>query len=326
MKHEPIRSGPSLLERAAEIYDFSSGALIAPAPAVDREPAPAPRPEPLLPPEPVALAPAPAARPAEPPLPLRKPVQPAGRAPVRRRHVAVDRERLRAAGFVVPDAGTSALAEELRLVKRQLLLAAAGRTGIAEARRRAILVCSAQPDEGKTFCALNLALSLAGEQDVEVLLVDGDVAKPEILSLLGIEDGPGLIDALADPGADAEAFVIDTDIDGLSILPAGRQVNNVPELLASSRTSELLGALAAADPRRIILIDSPPVLMASPAGILAGHVGQALVVVRADATTESDLKETIGLLSACAHVGLVLNGAGFAASGRRFGHYNGYEP
>ena len=66
--------------------------------------------------------------------------------------------------------------------------------------------------------------------------------------------------------------------------------------------------------------------MASPAGILASHVGQILVVVRADRTTESDLKETIGLLSACDRIGLVLNGAGFAASGRRFGQYDGNEP
>ncbi|HEX9932156.1 MAG TPA: exopolysaccharide biosynthesis protein [Allosphingosinicella sp.] len=311
MKHEPIRSGPSLLERAAEIYDFSSGALIAPAP----EPVAAPVPAPAPAPEPAAEAPEPIAK--APP--------PARRIAVPGRSAEVDRARLREAGFVVPEAGATALAEELRLVKRQLLLAAAARKGVSEEKSRIILVSSAQPDEGKTFCAVNLALSLASERDIEVLLVDGDVSQPAIPGLLGLEPGAGLIDALADPAVDAESLIVRTDIEGLSILPAGNNANNVPELLASARTSEVLGALAAADPRRIILIDSPPVLMASPAGILAGHVGQALVVVRADRTTESDLKETVGLLSACDRIGLVLNGAGFAASGRRYGQYDGRE-
>ncbi|HYJ30471.1 MAG TPA: AAA family ATPase [Allosphingosinicella sp.] len=322
MKHEPIVRAPSLLERAAEIYDFSSGAMIAPAPPIEARPEPvfAPAPEPVPAPDP---EPAPAAAPSAP--------APAARVPALRtsvpgRTAEVDRARLRAAGFLLPEAGAGMLAEELRLVKRQLLLSSKGRTGIAADRSRTILITSAQPGEGKTFCALNLALSLAGQQDTDVLLVDCDVNKPEILSLLGIEAGPGFVDALADPHADVERFVVRTDLDGLSVLPAGRQENNVPELLASARTAEIIAGLAAADPRRIVLIDSPPALMASPAGILAGQVGQVLVVVRADTTTENDLKETVGLLSACDRIGLVLNGAGFAASGRRFGQYDGNEP
>lgn len=326
MKHEPIRK-PSLLERAAEIYDFSSGALIAPAPEIAPRPQPVPEPEPRA--EPAAADPVVVEAPPEPviqaPPPAKAP-SPVRRSPAPGRTAVVDPERLREAGFLLPQAGSGALAEELRLVKRQLLLAVAGRTGVPTDRSRSILVTSAQPGEGKTFCALNLALSLAGQQDVEVLLVDGDVAKPAIPSLLGIEPAPGLVDALADPEADPERFVVRTDLGGLSVLPAGRQANNVPELLASARTAEVIAGLAAADPRRIVLVDSPPVLMASPAGILAAHVGQVLVVVRADRTTESDLKETIGLLSACDRIGLVLNGAGFAASGRRYGQYDGNEP
>jgi exopolysaccharide/PEP-CTERM locus tyrosine autokinase len=324
MKHVPIRTGPSLLERAAEIYDFGSGALIAPAPPAARELAPLPVAEPA--PAPAEPQPEPVAEAPEQPLPLRRPPAPAPRrAAPSGRSAAIDRARLRQRGFILPESGSSTLAEELRLVKRQLLRGVAGRTGIGADKRRTVLVCSAQPGEGKTFCALNLALSLAAESDIEVLLVDCDVAKPEALALLGIESGPGLIDALADAALDPESCVIRTDVDGLSVLPAGRQANNVPELLASARTGEILAGLAAADPRRIVLIDSPPVLMASPAGILAGHVGQVLVVVRADSTTESDLKEAVGLLSACDHVGLVLNGAGFAASGRRFGQYEETE-
>ncbi len=127
-----------------------------------------------------------------------------------------------------------------------------------------------------------------------------------------------------DRESDPEDFLIRTDVPGLSVLPAGRKTNNVPELLASDRTREVLAKLVAGDRRRIILFDSPPALMASHATVLAGHVGQALVVVRADQTTEADLRETIGLLHGCGHVGLVLNGAGLAVTGRKFGAYDGY--
>jgi exopolysaccharide/PEP-CTERM locus tyrosine autokinase len=236
----------------------------------------------------------------------------------------VDREGLLEDGYILPDAPVSALAEEFRIIKRQLLLNV-GRGGkVPEDKRQTILVCSAQPDEGKTFCALNLALSLAGERDVEALLVDGDFAKPEILSILGLESGPGLIDAIGDPGCDPNEFVIRTDIEGLSVLPAGRQANNVTELLASGRTREVLAALTRDHPRRVVIFDSPPALMASPASVLASQVGQVMLVVRADQTTEADLKEAVSLLSGCDHLSLMLNGAGFAATGRRFGAYYGY--
>jgi Mrp family chromosome partitioning ATPase len=187
-----------------------------------------------------------------------------------------------------------------------------------------VLITSAQSGDGKSFCAINLALSLAGEREVKVLLVDGDFAKPDMLSILGIEDGPGLVDALADPDVDPEDFVIRTDVPGLSVMSAGAKANDVPELLASERTRAVLARLAAADRRRIILFDSSPALMASPAAVLAGCVGQALVVVRADSTIEADLRETIGLLAPCDHVGLILNAAGAAVTGRKYGSYEGY--
>lgn len=305
-KHGATRSGSSLLERAAEVYDFASALRVAPVSV-----------------EQVRLAPEPESvthrSPEQPPPHI---VRPASNRPA---NVAtVDRLTLAASGFLVPDAAVTGLAEEYRIIKRKLLIAAGGQTGIAEEKRRSLLVCSAQPDEGKTFSALNLALSLAGERDIEVLLVDGDFTKPEIFSILGIEGGRGFVDALVDPDADPEDFVIRTDIEGLSVLPAGLHANNVPELLASERTREVLAALTGRNPRRILIFDSPPALMASPASVLAAQVGQVLLVVRADKTTEADLRETVSLLSGCEHVSLMLNGAGLAATARRFGSYYGY--
>ncbi len=320
-KHTP----QSLLERAAELYDFGA-ALRAPAPAPASAPVLAPveaMPEPA--PQPALVEPS-----AEPTSPVDRVVR-AVEASVARHPpssgavAGIDRVALAEAGFIVPEGPVTGIAEEFRLIKHQLLADIEGRTGVADERRRSVLVCSAQPRAGKTFCAINLALSLAGERDVEVLLVDGDFPKPDALAILGIAAGePGLVDALADPSSDPESFVIRTDVAGLSVLPAGRKANNVPELLASDRTREVLAKLVAGDRRRIILFDSPPALMASHATVLAGHVGQALVVVRADQTTEADLRETIGLLSGCDHVSLILNGAGLAVTGRKFGAYDGY--
>jgi protein-tyrosine kinase len=306
-QHTPLRTGGSLIERAAELYGFG---VAAPAPAPARVPAPVAA-------APVPVAPVPVAPQAKTKAPTPRPV-PAGR------EGRVDRAKLRAAALIEPDAPVGPLAEEFRIVKRQLLLNAKAATELPDAKRRTILVCSAEPDEGKTFCALNLALSLAGERDVEVLLIDADFPKPEIVATLGLKDGPGLVDAIADASVDPESLVIRTDLRGLSVLPAGRQVNNVTELLASERTREVLARLAEANPKRIILFDSPPVLMASPATVLATHAGQLLMVVRADKTTEAGLRDAIELLSGCERVSLVLNGTGFAAGGRRFGTYYGY--
>ena len=323
-KHIP----QSLLERAAEMYDLGA-ALRGPGPAARTapptvpEPVAAPVPAPVAPPEPAAVeAPKPAPQPAP------EPVRPVFAAPRPRAaptgdEAEVNRAVLAANGFIVPGAPMTALAEEFRLLKHQLLSDIEAAKRQSEEKRRAVLVCSSQPKEGKTFSAINLALSLAGEKDVEVLLVEADFLKPDTLALLGISGGPGFVDALLDPDVDPESHVIRTDVPGLSVLPAGAKTNNVPELLASDRCREVLAKLVAGNQRRIILFDSPPVLMASHATVLAGLVGRALVVVRADKTTEADLREAIGLLQGC-EISLILNGAGIAVTGRKFGSYNGY--
>ncbi|MFN3725772.1 MAG: AAA family ATPase [Allosphingosinicella sp.] len=295
---------PSLFERAAEIYDFDSGLRVDPVQAD------LPPPQPRL--EPVEPAPTTIARKPEP--------APGPRRLVSRRTAEVDLVALEKGGYLLPDASSSALAEETRIIKRRLLKAIDDRAE-RDPRARVALIASGQPGEGKTFLALNLALSIAGEHERAVLLIDGDTSQPEIANRIGIDSEAGLVDALADRDVDPESLVIDTDIDGLSILPAGRRERNVPELLASARTEEVLERLLAADPQRIILIDSPPALAASTASVLAGHAGHTLVVVRADSTSEADLKETVGLLGGPARLSLVLNSASLSIGGRRFGQY-----
>ncbi|WP_448661032.1 AAA family ATPase [Sphingomonas sp. CJ20] len=328
---------PSLLERAAAQNQFG---LAKPAPAyppvIEPEqaaPPPAPEPLPATPVDaaPVQPAPQPEALPEPAPLPhwdpVPDPVVELARTSADTRPLApIDRATLAAGGMLVPDGPITPLAEEFRMVKRQLLLTAravaAADTVKAADRARMILVCSAQPNEGKTYCAINLALSMSAEKDVEILLVDADFPKPDVLDRLGLPQGPGLLDALAGAVA-VEDCIIPTDVPQLSVLPAGTKTTSDTELLASDRARAVLDGLAQANPRRIVIFDSPPALAASPASVLALHVGQALLVVRADQTSESDLREAVATLDGCEHIQLVLNAVSFQPGGRRFGSYYG---
>lgn len=302
-------SGPSLIERASGTFDFRT--LTRPV-VPDLPSAPTPR---------VAAAPAPAPIVAPVAMPEPEP-EPEVRQFTGPRH-AIDRAHLREQCLIEPESSVTGLLEEFRIVKRQLLRTAAESRGDLHGER--ILVASAHPGEGKTFCAVNLALSMAAEKDTEVLLVDADFAKPSVLSTLGLPGGPGLMDALADPDIAVEDCVLGTDIAGLYVLPAGNATGSDTEYLASARTEVVLERLTRHSPNRIVIFDSPPVLAASPASVLAHHVGQTVVVVRADLTGEAALRDAVSLLGACDDIKLLLNGTRFSTTGRRFGTYYGYK-
>ena len=234
----------------------------------------------------------------------------------------IDRDRLYREGLIQPEAPASGLLEEFRIVKRELL--ADARAGKGDIARR-ILVCSPHPGEGKTYCAMNLAIALAAERDVEVVLVDADVLNPSITRRLGIEAVKGLMNTLSNKALPPENCVSPTDIDGLFVMPAGTSGSRDSELLASTRTGEVLERLTRGAPNRFIIFDTPPALAASPAAELAAHVGQALLVVRADHTGRAALEDARQLLSACPDIKLLLNAAQFSPSGRRFGDYGERE-
>lgn len=238
----------------------------------------------------------------------------------------VDRQHLRQQGLIVPEGVVTELVEEFRIVKRQLLLHAhqLAQQGMGPEAQR-ILVCSPHSGEGKTFTSVNLALAIAAEKEIEVLLIDADFAKPSILSSLGLPGGPGLMDALADKSIDVADCVLGTDIPGLWVLPAGEATKSDTEHLASSRTRQVLDRLTQGAPNRIVIFDSPPVLAASPAAELAKYVGQAVLVARADRTGQGALEDAIDLLGGCPNIQLLLNAVHFSPSGRRFGSYYGYS-
>jgi len=344
---KPEGTGGSLIERAARAFDFRKFTpppvpeKLAPVPASlaarnrrQEEAARLRESEASSAPAPETAAQAPAVQPADvhasqEPLaaPVAPPVAPVAFRPVvfRDVHHAVDRRHLSDQGLIVPEGGVTTVLEEFRIVKRQLLLQAAElrEQGSGAAAQR-ILICSPLPGEGKTYCSINLALSIAAEKESEVLLVDADFAKPSILSALGLPGGPGLMDALSDPQADVADFVVGTDIPGLWVLPAGSATSTDSEYLNSSRTAAVLDRLTQGAPQRIVIFDSPPALAASPAAELAKYVGQVVVIVRADRTGQGALEDAISLLSGCPNIQLLLNATHFSPSGRRFGDYYGY--
>lgn len=273
-----------------------------------------------------AEAPPPA---AEPPVretpavsPTARPQAAADLAPRRqtRQQVNIDFERLRSMGFVVPGE-QSMIAEEIRLIKRPLLRNAFSDHGRSQGHSHVIMVTSARPAEGKTFTSINLALSMASERDITVLLVDADLAQPQVPAVLGIEAEKGLADVLTDPSIDMADVLIRTNVDNLSVLPAGRDIPHANELFASARMADFIDDVARRYRDRIIIFDSPPLLARSEPSVLATHMGQVVLVIEAENTSESAVREAVGLLGGHKNVGLVLNKVQSLYGGERFGQY-----
>jgi protein-tyrosine kinase len=219
----------------------------------------------------------------------------------------LDRNALRAAEILPPQSQERRLSDEYRQIKRPLLAGATGRGGPQVPNGSLIMVTSALPGDGKTFTTVNLALSIALEKDASVLLVDADVAKPHISRLLGLQDQPGLQDVLQDESRDVESMILPTDVPGMSVLSAGRWNQHATELLASSRMERLVAQIGARDPSRIVLFDSPPLLLTSESRALASVVGQVVFVVRAGSTPQRAVYDALEFLGTNKPVGLVLN-------------------
>lgn len=221
--------------------------------------------------------------------------------------VEVNRVVLRAAGLLPPEHQERLIGDQYRQIKRPLIASAIGRGAPKVPNGHLIMSASALPGEGKTFTSINLALSLALEKDISVLLVDADVAKPHISKICGLEEEPGLLDLLADDTKDVESMILPTSVPGLSILPAGRRNEIATELLASVHMERIVEALGAHDPNRIVLLDSPPLLLTSESRALAAIVGQIVLVVRADVTPQQAVLDAISYLGENKAIGLVLN-------------------
>ena len=240
-------------------------------------------------------------------------------APTRR--IELDFARLKARGFVTPDAGATQIAEEFRVIKRPIIRNALGRGPARVKHGNLVMVTSALPSEGKTFTSLNLALSIATEIDSTVLLVDGDVAHPSIPEILNAPHGPGLLDLLTRDDLDFSDALLKTNVDKLSLLPAGSRHRRSTELLASAQMAALLRETASRYSDRIVIFDSPPLLATTEARVLAANMGQIVMVVAADATSQHAVTQALATIEACEVVLMVLNKAKRTDVGTYYGYY-----
>jgi len=228
--------------------------------------------------------------------------------------------RLKEQGFITPDEPQSLIADEFRVLKRPLLRNALGQAGTRVRNGNLVLVTSALQGEGKTFTAANLAISIAMEFDNTVLLVDGDVAHPALPELLGIPKAPGLLDLLLREDLDIGDTVRQTNIEKLSILPAGTRHRRATELLASEKMALLLRELASRVPDRIIIFDSPPLLATTEARVLATQMGQVVMVVAADATSQHAVRQALATIENCEVVLMMLNKSAKTDVGTYYGY------
>lgn len=234
--------------------------------------------------------------------------EPLGRDLVRSREVELDLERLAEAGFITSDSKGNLTAEEFRILKRPLL---ANIAGSAAPIRNAnlVMVTSSLPDEGKTFTAINLAMSIARELDRTVLLVDADVARPSLPRVLGIPERKGLLDVLQDKSLQLSDVLLRTNIEKLTLLTAGTPDSHATELLASEAMGRLLVDIGRRYSDRVVIFDSPPLLPTTEARALATRMGQIVFVVRAEETPQNAIKEALTTIESCPVKLLVLNQA-----------------
>ncbi len=222
------------------------------------------------------------------------------------RTIALDLAALVAAGLLPPKEDARQISNEFRAIKRTLIGNITGRSGTKIPAGNILMVASALPGEGKTFCAMNLALTLSLEKDYSVVLIDGDVAKPNISRELGLAEAPGLLDVLRSGEGDLAGIEIGTSVPRLSFVPAGRPDDDAAELLSSSRMARLVEEMRA-QPNRLFVFDSTPLLLTNESRVMAEIAGQVVLVVRAASTPRTAVKSAIAELPEDVYVGIVLN-------------------
>lgn len=231
-------------------------------------------------------------------------------------YVVIDLKRLNQLGIVTPDQGKTQIAEQFRIIKRPLLTKA-----FSKKNNNLIMITSALAGEGKSFCAVNLAMSIASEMDHRVLLIDADVGRPTIPNILGFENKIGLMDILIEDSVDVADVLIKTSIEKLSLISVGAVHPHATELLASQAMLMLLDELAQRYNDRIVIFDSPPVLLTSEARVLAERMGQIVLVVEAERTAQQTLKHVINQFGASSDISLIYNKDRTFSDNKYYGYY-----
>jgi len=214
--------------------------------------------------------------------------------------------------------------EEYRVIKRKLINNAFGALSSTLKHPNLILVTSSRPGEGKTFSAINLALSIALEQDKTVLLVDSDVLRPSVSKSLNIKYDIGLTDYLLSDEILVSDIMLSTNVERLKIITAGRPHHLSTELLASERMLMLANEFASRYPDRIVIFDAPPLLGVNETAVMASMCGQAVVVLEENRTKIAEIEQAVTLLPKDIATGFLINKAHRnQGKGYGYGYYYG---
>ena len=244
--------------------------------------------------------------------------------PVVKELADIDWSRLTELGYIAPGDSNTQAVEEYRNIKRPLVSNAFGKGSEGITRANLILITSSLPGEGKTFTAINLALSIANERDKQVLLIDADVARPSVSRVLGIKSEPGLIDYLDGDDISISDITLNTNMPGFRVIPAGKWHKHSTELLSSDKMALFVDELSSKYPDRVVIFDSPPLLAATQGEILAKLVGQVVLVIEAERTMQSVVMESVDKLSSCDVVLALFNKTKRNTDGSYYGYGYGY--
>lgn len=208
-----------------------------------------------------------------------------------------------------------------RLLDRYRLVAGDSRSGTADRYRmlraqvlkrlsqsggRTLGIVSPNIGAGKSLTAANLAISMALDPNHTVLLVDFDLRRPIQHRFFDLVDGPSLVDYL-EGGPDLKDCLVSPGIGHLVVLPAGGPVPNSSEILASTRTSELIRELGSRYPDRIVIFDLPPLLVGDDALVVMEDIHSALLVVREGLSQAGEIQACLSMLEGHHLLGTVLN-------------------
>lgn len=237
-----------------------------------------------------------------------------------RHRVEVDPEELRAMGLIADEGHEELIGQEFRRIKRPILRNAFD-SDIGEGKNgNVVMIASALPRTGKTFCSINLAASISRERDIGAVLVDADVLKPNVSKAFNVVDHVGLIDLLVDPNIGIDDVLVATDFHGLLVVPAGSEHQEATELLASRRMEAFTANLSERFPHHVIIFDTPPLLLTNEAHVLAEHMGQIVMVIEAGVSTQDSVVQALSSLNRSKPINAVLN----KARGGSFGSYDKY--
>ena len=223
--------------------------------------------------------------------------------------IFINQDSLKSKGMITDSTERQKIKDEFRYIKRKLLNNAFGAGANTLDNGNLVMVSSGKPNEGKTFTSINLALSVALEQDKTVLLIDADVLRPSISTELDISPRKGLVEYLLGEVENIRDVMYNTNITNLKVIPAGEPHHLTTELLTSDKMRQLTEELANRYADRMVIFDSPPLIEVNESQVLANLMGQALIVVEESKSKLQDIQRAVGSLNENLAIGFVINKA-----------------